>query len=444
MAVVVVFSMFLTLPRTLGQVEVCAQATTPCACAGAKICGWLASASEASRCVHLSNQLCAENASCAGTIDCDLCSAQNHCVPNKCQTQGTPCGCADDSGCRWDATSGCVQRFGEGTPCSHCPTQGHCQVTAPEVVTFRPANRSLHPGGADLNVSLLFNKAVDWCDTTNVHGDDITFWCFDIGQMYKVNRSSIKFTANSMMISLSSYLYLVDWHPARMCGLTIEASRICDSSGVAFGGLAHGSYSLQLLDEQRPVLQDIRPHNDAIMPLDGWVVLKWSEAVQLNPREPDAIVHELKIRADGHAVRHQTATIALRAPHAEIVSGRILRLHLRGKLKPGGIHSLQFPEGVVHDMSGNPCNDLPPQAYRFRAAPLNSSAGASAASNADLVHDAAYDSNYFSSTVPSTSEEPQSPKTSLSPQGVQTMASKTALATRVLFLRCFLVSFFAC
>lgn len=302
----------------------------------------------------------------------------------------------------------------------------------PKIHGFRPANGSLHASGEDLDITILFSKGAHWCDTNYSRGDDVTFWCLNAEQAYKISRSSVKFAANVMRISLSPYQYGMRLQPARTCSLAIASDRICDSSGVAFGGIMHGSYSLQLLDEQQPVLQEIVPHSDAVMPLDAWITLKWSEAVQWNPRELNATVHEFKIRADGHTVRFQSATIPLRAPYAEIVSGRILRLHLRGKLTPGGVHSLQLPDGAVRDVSGNPSMAIPPQAYRFRAAALNQSAGA--ASNANAVHSAAYNGNTLNSALSSTSEGPQTVQTSLGQQKIQTMASKTPLPTSMFFL----------
>lgn len=304
-----------------------------------------------------------------GQIDCHLCAEQDHCAAISCPIFTTACNCANSPGCRWDVTSSsCVRKINYGTPCTACPSQSHCRVTPPKLVSSNPAHGGSHGSGTDLRIALWFDKPVNWCKSPYTTQQDLSFWCEGMVRDYSISKTQVQFSSTSMRVEMAPLLELISLGTERTCGLSIGNGRLCDSAEIAYVGLSKGSYSFRLADQESPSLQKYDPSSltDHVK-LDGSVDLVWSEPIKLNPAVPKAILHRLDTGTTGQTVSVQSSTFALHAPTAAIVTASRLRVHLDGKLRSGMLYSLELPEGAVLDMAGNPSLSIPLQAFKFQA-----------------------------------------------------------------------------
>jgi len=339
----------------------CPAADSACKCASAAVCAWLTTAGGGGRCMNVGTR---------GQIDCHLCAEQDHCASINCPLFTTACTCADFAGCRWDVTSSsCVTKINLGTPCSACPTQGHCSVTRPKLVSYAPAHNGLHTSGENLQITLFFDKPMTWCKNPYTTQADLFFWCQGSVQEYSISRSDVVIASSSMKVDVVSILQTLSLNRERTCGLSIGKGRLCDSADIGYDGLAKGSYYFMLTDQEAPGHLQFYPSSllDTV-DLDGWVEILYDEPIKLNPAPKQAELHRLDTGQTGQTVAVQTSKFALQAPTVEVVSASRLRLYMDGKLRSGRLYSLELPEGAVLDMSGNPSVSLLFQSFKFQAA----------------------------------------------------------------------------
>lgn len=339
----------------------CPVADTACKCASAGVCAWLTTAAGDGRCMNVGTR---------GQIDCHLCAEQDHCASVNCPLFTTPCKCADFAGCRWDETSSsCVTKINQGTTCFACPTQGHCNVAQPKLVSYVPAHDGLHTSGENLQITLFFDKPVTWCKNPITTQADLFFWCDGSVQEYSIPRSDVRIASSSVKVDVVRILQTLNLNIERKCGLSIGNGRLCDSANVAYIGLAKGSYFFRLTDQEAPGHQQFNPSSllDTV-DLDGWVEILYNEPIKLNPAPKQAQLHRLDTGQSGQTVSVQESKFALQAPTAAIVSASRLRLYMDGKLRSGRLYSLVLPKGAVLDMAGNPSVGLQFQSFKFQAA----------------------------------------------------------------------------
>lgn len=338
----------------------CASADTACKCAAPGVCVWLTTAGGSGRCM---------NVAAPGQIDCHLCAEQDHCAAISCPIFTTACNCANSPGCRWDVTSSsCVRKINYGTPCTACPSQSHCRVTPPKLVSSNPAHGGSHSSGTNLRIAMWFDRPVNWCKNPYTTQKDLSFWCDGMVRDYSISKTQVQFSSTSMRVDMTSLMQQLSLSTERTCGLSIGNGRICDDADIAYVGLSKGSYSFRLADQESPSLQNYDPSSlTNHVKLDGSVDLIWSEPIKLNPTVPKAVLHRLDTGTTGQTVSVQSSTVALHAPTAAIVTASRLRIHLDGQLRSGMLYSLELPEGAVLDMAGNPSLSIPLQAFKFQA-----------------------------------------------------------------------------
>lgn len=346
---------------TTRTVDPCPSAATACECAAGEICVWKPYAQGGGVC---------ENVGTKGHIDCFLCAQQAHCATITCPGIASPCSCAASAGCAWDdVASGCVSSLLSSTSCTACPTQAGCDVDPPLLASYYPQRGGSHSSGADLRVVLRFTKNVKWCSGSSMT-DAVSFWCAGSVNEQSVPRTHMQISSGALTIDMSWYLSTVQLESARTCGISILSTAICDEDEIPFAGLERQDYSFELLDTNPPILIDFDPNGLSVaVPLDGSVNLLWNEPVML-PVGGDlqAILSRLEVDSTGATSAVQSVPIDLKVPSAEIISSSLLRIHLDTLLRAGKTYTLELPAGAVTDFAGNPCADLPAQAYNFRAA----------------------------------------------------------------------------
>lgn len=358
-------------------IDPCIGAQDACACAAGLICGWSAFANGGGIC---------QNRGEPTNIDCFICGAQEKC-PKNCPQLTSACECAASTGCAWDLGFGQCVVSTASTDCRACSTQAGCDVNPPVLVEsgYSPANGGSHSSGADLKVVLQFDKTVTWC--SDATGSDAAFWCSGSVNDQTIPRTRMTFTAAALTIDMKWHLSSMSLTNERTCGIWVGVDRICDQDGAAFAGLPKSAYSFQLLDQIGPSLVGFDPTNQyELVPLDGSVTLLWSEAIMLNPVEAEqqATLSRLEVDSRGLTTVAQSFTISLKDT-SEIVSSTWLRINLDGLIRSGKLYTLSLPAGAVTDLAGNPGDDLPAEAFPFRAATASNGGSVSVPASSNSV-----------------------------------------------------------
>lgn len=349
----------------------CALAGDPCSCAAASEgCTWATNAAGGGSCLYR-----------AGLgVDCVLCALQPSCGGQSCSAHSSACACADASTCRWDLSSGCVQRVSDNdiTPCSACPSQSHCPKV--EALHFNPGDSALAEFVGELQIIISFNVALAWCDALSGGAGAVSFGCD--GQVMApqvVARDDVALTAYTLRADVTSLVKQLVRTGQRQCGLIVQPSMICDrSNGIPWSGVAQGAYKFLLSDSVAPSIVDFDPMNggSGLSPVDGAVTIQFNEAVTWSsgPTPKEATLGRVEVDTTGRVTTVQSEKIPLAPPQAFVLDEQWrLRIELAGKVTAGRLYTLSLPEGAVEDFAGNRFPGLLPHTYTFRARTVHAS-----------------------------------------------------------------------